>query len=215
LRRAMNQHIAARAVKTQLYLTPADHGRLLGLEEFESADAQEGCRYELIRGRLEVSPVPTLPHERLLKWLARLLDDYTRQYPEVINEVFGPARVFVPDLEEGVTAPEPDLAGYHDFPSDLPCEEVNWRDVSPMVVVEVISADTADKDLTRNVPLYLRVPTVREYWIVDPRESHDRPSLLVYRRRGQSWQKLIRIKAGGTYTTRLLPGFTVVLNRRA
>jgi Uma2 family endonuclease len=211
----MIQRVAEPAMKPQLHLTPADHGRPLSLDEFESADAQEGFRYELIRGRLEASPIPNLPHERLLKWLARLLEGYAQQHPEVFDEVFGPARVFVPALEEGVTAPEPDLACYHDFPSDLPEEEVDWRDVSPLLVVEVVSADTADKDLTRNIPLYLRVPTIREYWIVDPRQSRARPSLVVYRRRAGRWQNPIHVKGGGTYTTRLLPGFTLVLDRHA
>jgi Uma2 family endonuclease len=197
-----------------LYLTPADHGRQLSLEEFVSADAQEGFRYEIIRGRLEVSPIPNLPHERLLKWLRGLFEDYAEQHPEVINEVLGPARIHVPDIEEGVTAPEPDVAAYHDFPHDLPEEEVNWQDVSPLVVVEVISADSADKDLVRNVPLYVQVGSVREYWIIDPRQSYERPSLLVYRRRGQRWQNPIHVAAGGTYTTRLLPGLCLVLDRR-
>ena len=39
---------------TQLYLTPADHGRALTLEEFLSARAQEGYKYEIIHGRLDV-----------------------------------------------------------------------------------------------------------------------------------------------------------------
>jgi len=202
-------------MKTRLYLTPADQGRNLSLEEFETADSQEGYRYELIRGRLEVSPIPDLPHERLLDRLRDILKAYAREHPEVINAVFGPARVFVPGIEEGVTAPEPDLAAYQNFPQDLPEEDVNWRDISPLVVVEVISPDTADKDLERNVPLYLQVPTIREYWIVDPRRSYARPSLLVYRRRGQKWQKPIRVKAGGTYTSHLLPGFTLDLAHRA
>ena len=122
---------------TRLYLTPADRGRSLSLEEFESADAGEGYRYELVRGRLEVSPIPDLPHERLVKWLGRLLEDYARRHPEVINEVFSPARVIIPDQEEGVSAPEPDLACYHSFPTDLPLREVNWCDVSPLLVVEL------------------------------------------------------------------------------
>jgi Uma2 family endonuclease len=210
----MNQQSTQQATRKRLYLTQADHGKRLSLEEFESADAQEGFRYEIIHGRLEVSPIPDLPHERLLKWLGKILDAYTEGHPEVINQVFGPARVFVPDIEEGVTAPEPDLACYHDFPLHLPEEAVHWQDVSPLVVVEVISPDNADKDLTRNVPLYLRVPSIREYWIVDPRESYGCPTLTVYRRRGSRWQNPIRVRAGGTYTTRLLPGFSLDLDRR-
>jgi Uma2 family endonuclease len=209
----MNRAITAPA-PPRLSLTPADQGRRLSLDEFLHADVQPGYRYELIYGRLEVSPAPNLPHDRLLKWLGRRFEAYIKQHPEVINEVFGPARVFLPDVEEGVTAPEPDLACYHDFPVDLPEDQVNWQDVSPLLVVEVISPDTASKDLERNVPLYLLVPSIREYWIVDPRTGYHSPSLTVHRRRGQRWQKPIRVPAGGSYATRLLPDFTLDLDRR-
>jgi hypothetical protein len=64
------------------------------------------------------------------------------------------------------------------------------------------------------VDLYLQVPSIREYWVLDPRTSAGQPTLLVYRRRGQRWQRVIRVAGGGTYTTRLLPGFTLVLDTR-
>jgi Uma2 family endonuclease len=214
-RLAMHVQVAQRRTKPRLHLTERDHGRRLSLEEFESAEYKEGYRYEIIHGRLYVSPLANLPHERLLRWLRRLLENYVEQHPSVINEVFGPGRVFVPDLEEGVTAPEPDLVAFRDFPIDLPERDVDWRDVSPVIAVEIISDDTAEKDLDRNVELYLRVPTIREYWVVDPRQSRSRPSLLVYRRRGQRWQKPIHIAPGSVYTTKLLPDFRLVLSRRA
>jgi Uma2 family endonuclease len=118
--------------------------------------------------------------------------------------------VFVPG-RSATTAPEPDLAAYHDFPLHLPRRQRRWQDHSPVLVVEIISADTAEKALVRNRNLYLQVPSIREYWILDPREDADRPSMLVYRRRGQRWQNPIQIPAGGTYTTRLLPDFVLVL----
>jgi Uma2 family endonuclease len=113
----MKLPVAEPAKKARLYLRPADHGRLLSLEDLESADAQEGYRYELIRGKLEVVPIPNLSHENLLDWLRDILKNYARQHPEVFNKVLGPARVLVPELEDGVTAPEPDLACYHDYPA--------------------------------------------------------------------------------------------------
>jgi Uma2 family endonuclease len=194
----------------QLYLTPKDQGRALSLEEFEHASGQEGYHYELIDGKLEVSPLPDLPHDFIRKWLERRLDDYSDQHPEIINHVQAPARVFVPD-HPGATIPEPDVAAYHDFPEDPAVDGLNWRDFSPFLVVEILSADTADKDLVRNRDLYLHVPSIREYWIIDPRSNGNRPNLTVHRRRGRRWQQPIEVAGGDTYTTRLLPDFQLAL----
>jgi Uma2 family endonuclease len=199
---------------TQLRLTPADRGRSLMLEEFEHADFAEGFRYELIHGKLEVSPVPNMPHEFLVRWLGRRLDRYTEENPAVIDQILSPARVFVAE-ESGVTAPEADLAAYRDFPTDAPVEDLRWQDFNPVLVVEVLSEDTAEKDLVRNLELYLLVPSIREYWIFDPRTSASRPTLTVHRRRGKQWQRPVEVPAGGTYTTRFLPGFSLPLRPRA
>lgn len=77
--------------------------------------------------------------------------------------------------------------------------------------MEILSADNADKDLVRNVDLYLQVPSIREYWIVDPRAGASRPRLIVHRRRGRRWQQPIEIAGGGVYTSRLLPEFQLKL----
>jgi Uma2 family endonuclease len=205
----MEQHMP-----TLLSLTPADQGRPLTREEFESASSQEGYHYEIIDGKLEVSPLPNLPHECLREWLRDQLRDYCEQHPDVINEVLSPARVFVPNRPE-TTAPEPEVAAYQDFPLDRPLADRRWQDISPVLVVEVLSEETAEKDLVRNPDLYLQVPSIREYWIVDPRENADQPTLTVYRRRGQKWQRPITVAAGETYTTRLLPDFELVLDPRS
>jgi Uma2 family endonuclease len=198
---------------TLLHLTPHDHGRPLTLEEFEHCSGEEGYRYELIDGRLDVSPLPDLPHDDLCYWLTEKLREYSRQHAEIINRVHAPARVFVPGRRR-ITTPEADVAAYRDFPLHLPRGQLRWQDVSPLLVIEVLSADSADKDLQRNVDLYLQVPSIREYWIVDPRLSADQPSMIVHRRRGQRWQNPIEIAAGETYSTRLLPDFSLIFARR-
>src|SRR5262245_55726838 len=164
---------------TQLYLTPRDQGRPLSLEEFEHAGGLEGYHYELIDGKLEVSPLPNMPHEEVRDWLQDQLKDYVRRHSEFINHLKAPARVFVPG-RRATTAPEPDIAAYHDFPLHLPLRQRRWRDFSPILVAEIISEDTADKDLVRNLDLYLQVPSIREYWIIDPRIDADRPALTVH-----------------------------------
>jgi Uma2 family endonuclease len=114
-----------------------------------------------------------------------------------------------------VTAPEPDLAVYQNYPLHRPRRERRWQDVSPILVVEVLSEDNADKDLERNRDLYVQVPSIREYWIVDPRTDPDRPTLTVLRRRGRRWLRPLDVGAGGTYTTRLLPGFSLDLGAQS
>jgi Uma2 family endonuclease len=183
-------------------------------EEFESARGREGYRFELIEGRVYVSPLPNMPHELLCDWLARLLNDYGRARPEVLNFVSGKARVIVPHQEES-TNPEPDLAAYRNLDRSRPFAEASWDDVSPILVAEVVSEDDPEKDYTRNVALYEMVPSIREYWILDPRRDPDRPTLRVYRRRGTRWQRFIDVAAGDVYTTRLLPGFALLLDPHA
>ncbi|HXG11696.1 MAG TPA: Uma2 family endonuclease [Gemmataceae bacterium] len=192
-------------------LGPADHGRPMTREEFESARGQEGYHYELIEGKVYVSPVPDLPHDRIVEWILGLLRDYSRMRPDVINYISTRARVILPGRAVP-TNPEPDLAAFHDFPHDQPFGEVSWDDISPILVVEVVSEDDPEKDLERNVALYLEVPSIREYWILDPRKDADHPTMRVYRRRGRRWQRPINVAPGETYATRLLPGFALRLD---
>ncbi len=52
------------AIATPLCIGPADHGRTMTLEEFLDAEAEEGYRYELARGVLEVTQVPNDLHRQ-------------------------------------------------------------------------------------------------------------------------------------------------------
>jgi Uma2 family endonuclease len=193
---------------TILKLGPADHGRAIDPEELRTAQRQAGYRYEIIDGKIYVTPIPNLPHDRILRWIYRPLDRYAERHPDVINYVTSNGKVIVPD-RPGLTEPEPDLVAFRDFPLDLPIAEVRWEDLIPVLVVEIISEDDPKKDLRRNVELYREVPSIREYWIVDPRADADHPALVVYRRRGQRWQKPIHLPFGATYETRWLPGFSL------
>jgi Uma2 family endonuclease len=184
------------------------------LEEFQHADSKEGYHYELIDGRLEVSPLPDYSHEDLRKLIERLLDRYAEQHPQILRHAQAPARVFVPG-RRATTAPEPDVAAYRDFPTGTPRSRIRWQDLSPILVVEILSEDNADKDLVRNRGLYLEVPSIREYWVVDPRTDADRPTLIVYRRRGARWQRPVHVSPGQVYTTPLLPGFILNLAQAA
>src|SRR5262249_5587231 len=145
-------------------------------------------------------------------WLFGKVKVYSRRHPEVINYVTNKARIFIPDFPQ-LTVPEPDLAAYSNIPFDEIIDRLRWEDFSPLLVGEVVGTD-AETDLVRNVRLYEAVPSVREYWILDPRESAERPSLIVYRRRGARWQRPIELAYREVYKTKLLPGFRLVIDPR-
>jgi Uma2 family endonuclease len=195
-------------MKTQVLLGPKDNGRHLSEEEWEAASLEEGYRYEIIDGKIVVSPAAEADHEFLELWLFRCWDEYAKTHPEIVNYVARGARIYVPGHTQ-TTSPQPDLAAIHNYPFDQPRRQRNWRRLTPLFVAEIVSEGNADKDFTRNVDLYLQVPTIREYWILDPRGEQDR--LLVYRRRGSRWQRVIEVAEGETYVSRLFPGLEVTL----
>jgi Uma2 family endonuclease len=183
----------------------------MSYDEFMAGDYREGYKYEVIDGKLYVSPHPELAEARVEDWLHDRLGDYARERPDIINYISGKARVLVPG-RRGATAPQPDLAAYRDFPR-RPIRGPRWVDVSPVLVVEVVhGADTA-KDLVRNVKLYRQVPSVQEYWMTDARDNPDRPSLRVHRRYGKRC-RISDLAFGETYTTPLLPGFKLLIDPR-
>ena len=92
---------------TRVYLTHEDHGRPLSWDEYVTADAQEGYRYEMIEGRVVVSPPPNTLHEDCVKWLEKLLDTYAADRPDLLRSIRTRSCVFLPDAtEEEVSAPE-------------------------------------------------------------------------------------------------------------
>jgi Uma2 family endonuclease len=195
-------------VATKLGLV--DHGHPVTLDEFESAEFEEGYKYELIDGRLYVTPMPNLPEDVNCTWLLEKLIAYKARHPEAIRYISTKARVFVPGRDE-VTCPEPDISVYRVFATDVPIRERSWQSYSPILVIEVLYDADPHKDLVRNVELYLQVPSIREYWILDARDFPDEPTLIVYRRRGQRWTRR-EYNYGETYAPKILPGFKLLVD---
>jgi Uma2 family endonuclease len=194
---------------TALKLGPADHGRRLTVEEFFGGDYDPGYKYELIDGRLEVSPLPNPPENHVEDWILDKLKDYSRARPEVVNFVTNKARVYVAGRDD-VSYPEPDVAAYRDYPRDQRFS-LRWEDVSPILVVEVLDPDDPQKDLVRNAEVYLAIPSIKEYWVFDTRPGAGQPTLKAHRRHGKQW-RIKDVPAGEMYTTRLLPDFELVID---
>jgi len=189
-----------------LRIGPHDHGRELSYEQFLAGDYEEGYKYELIDGELYVSPQPNPPHDIVREYVHELLVLYKLQRRDVVKRLSSGSRVFVPRRRK-TTCPEPDFAVYNDHP---PRRKLRWDQISPFIVVEVVSESDAEKDYERNVELYREVLSILEYWVFDECGDDDGPVLKVFRRDfgAQDWS-IFDLGPNDTYQTALLPGFSL------
>lgn len=191
-------------------LGPADQGAAVRLAEFEAADFEPGFRYDLVEGRLQVSPEPNLSHDLPLQALANLLFAWCRRRGSSQAYVSARARVFPPGTE---STTGPDLAVLLGDPHAGP-EDKHWRDLQPLLLVEALSPGDTHKHLVRNRDLYARLPTLREYWILDPRRGRAVTTLLVLSRDpgGAGWREQ-HVAAGGRHESSLFDGLVVDLSQ--
>ena len=124
----------------------------------------DGNRYELIGGRLYMTPAPVLRHQRISKRLEMALMSILEDAGH--GELFrAPCLVEFPGTGDRV---QPDIL----FVSNERRGIVGEKSVQgpPDLVVEILSPSTAHRDRGVKLDLYARCG-VREYWIVDPEED--------------------------------------------
>jgi Uma2 family endonuclease len=118
----------------------------------------DGNRYEILEGNLLVTPAPAPLHQRTSKRLQRQLEAYfeTRSMGEVFN---APVDVIL-TFHDVV---EPDLVVVAD-PKQITKRGIEG---TPLLVVEILSPSTRDRDRTVKARRYAEVG-IPHYWIVDP-----------------------------------------------
>ncbi len=139
---------------------PADNGRPMTLEAFREAEVEEGYRYELARGVLEVTHVPGNRHGQVVSNLYTSIASYHLAHPGVILRYGGGSefRLWLPGL---VSGRDPDLGVL------LAGAPKRHRQLGiPSLVAEVVSARSGDRDYRVKREEYLAYGLL-EYWIVD------------------------------------------------
>jgi Uma2 family endonuclease len=118
----------------------------------------DGNRYEVLDGTLLVTPLPSVRHQDLAGELGALLRRHCERHG--IGLVVGPAAV-----PFGESELQPDLAI---FPGRRP-DDARWDALPiPLLVVEILSSSTRQRDLGAKRAAYLRWG-IAECWLVDPR----------------------------------------------
>ncbi len=180
--------------------------------EFDAADQSPGYVYEVIDGVLHVAPAPNPREKAFAVAIFRLLQNYndSRKKPPFGGLAWDP-RVIVSHDENRLTNPQPDVAAYRRFASE---RSAQWADVSPELVVAVVAPHGHEEDYIRNVELYTRVPSIREYWIIDPTHPGPYASMTVHRRlRGDQAFVRLDVPRGGVYESKLYKGLCVDLRK--
>jgi Uma2 family endonuclease len=183
--------------KMEITVDPRDQGRPMSLADFESAEGQPGCTYELGRGVVIVVHVPDRQHLVQVDEIRHQLSVYRQDHPGQIYAVAGSGecKVLLADQE---SERHPDVVVYKD---PLPEGPDVWAAWVPEIIVEVVSPGSEERDYQDKREEYLAFGA-GEYWIVNA----ERQEVLVLRRWGGRWKEQV-VRPPEAYRTRLLPGF--------
>jgi len=177
----------------------ADQGRMMTLEEFLDAEEQDGYRYELARGVLEVTDVPTDPHGVVVANLYDAISRYRRDHPGSILRYGGGSefRFWLPRM---ISGRNPDLGVVlRGAPKD-------WRGRRvPALAAEVVSRGSIQRDYETKREEYLAYGLL-EYWIVDPLKQQ----VTVLTRRGDAWNESV-FRAEQVIGSLVLPGLATTV----
>jgi Uma2 family endonuclease len=169
------------------------------VDEYLAAELPEGYRYELVKGVVQVAPVPGIPHDSVVDRLHYVLTLYRMKRPDIVSHI---TQRFAVTLLDRQTAREPEFGVYG--PADMSDKSgKTWKDVTPLLVVEVVSVGQEDRDYEDKRKDYWDAG-VGEYWIADP--VHETLFVLV-RDRGQ-WREQT-LSAGEVYRPEQFPGLEV------
>ena len=152
----------------------------------------DGKRYELVDGKVHVTPAPSPQHQRVSKRLQRLL--------EACFEEPGRGEVFNAPIDVILTpydVVQPDLAVVTE-PARVSARGIEG---APTLVVEILSPTTTAYDRTTKSQRYA-ILSVPHYWIVDP-ESR---VIECFRRQETSYQLVGSFGPGETLTHPDFPG---------
>jgi len=159
----------------------------------------DGRRYEILDGELEVSPAPAPLHQRVSLNLSVVLDGYVR--PRKLGRLYcAPIDVLLADT----TIVQPDLV----FVSTGREAIVTRRAVEgpPELVVEILSPWSVRRDRVAKAAIYARFG-IGHYWLVDPEAR----TFEVYEAEGTEYRLAATHGASGTMRTPLFPGLELDL----
>lgn len=159
----------------------------------------DGRRYQIIGGALDVTPVPTSTHQRVSRNLEFLLFNHVRRH-KLGSVLYAPVDVILSDD----TMVQPDLV----YVSRANLARVAERGIEgpPDLVVELLSPKTRRLDRTTKMRVYAQF-SVPECWIVDP----DAKTFEIFKLTAGAYVLVQAASGDESVQSGLFPGLTIPL----
>jgi Uma2 family endonuclease len=162
------------------------------------AKLPEGAPYQLIGGKLIMTPSPTPFHQYISTRIEKKLIDFVEERD--LGLVFdAPLDVY---LEEKETY-QPDIIYISKERLNIIEDKIKG---APDLVMEILSPSTAYYDLRRKARTYAK-HGVKEYWVVDPMEK----SVEIYKNNDGTFELVQKAEGEGKIKSLILPGFEMEL----
>jgi Uma2 family endonuclease len=170
----------------------------LTYEEFRQLP-DDGKRYELVCGKVHVTPAPATRHQAIVQNLSGNL------WPFVIKNRLGEVWTAPLDVRlAGETALQPDLIFISNARAGI--IQVDWIEGAPDLVVEVLSPSTTAFDRATKRPIYAEAG-VSEFWLIDPQAK----TLEVLKLQGKKYFVDATLAGDQILTSDLFPGWQLPL----
>ncbi|MEW6096509.1 MAG: Uma2 family endonuclease [bacterium] len=144
-------------------LEPIPEAAKITYEEYKLVEDLADKRYEVIGGRLIMTPAPIPYHQRISRKLERILEDFV--IDNDLGEVFdAPCDVVLSDTD----VVQPDIFFIAKDKAHIITD--TYINGAPDLIIEILSPTSTSKDTVIKKRLYLK-SKIKEYWIVDPLEK--------------------------------------------
>ncbi len=172
---------------------PKFHHKHATVKDYDFLE-DDGFRYELINGVLNMAPSPIRIHQKIINDLSYIINDFLASdpigelYPAPFDVQFNDKNIFQPDLL---------------FVSKDRLHIITEKRVigTPDLVIEILSESSYELDTKIKYKVY-EESGVQEYWIVDPTKK----SMKFYQLSGKSFKE---IPYDTQYPSLVLKNFTI------
>lgn len=170
--------------------------RPVTVEEFLAFEGEGDTRYELVGGEIVAMAAPSETHGTITGNVWGVIDAGLRDRPPCRAVIGGGVAI---DEQNWV---QPDVVATCAPP------EARRHVAEPVLVVEVLSESTHDRDLGSKLQRYIALPSVREVWLIDSAVRW----VQIWRRSGEAWIVTLPLSGSASFRSEVLGGAEIGLD---